>query len=171
LVLTANHVTLRSPNRSAWGWTKSPSKRFGSWRFEPARRHATPVAVEITVTVSFSLDNNDPRTRELLERIKREAPPQPRVSTSIRPCPSSASGYEQGSSGLSITVAELLFDGALQVPADHQSRSGRQSSSGLTMALWRKSHQRSWKERRLLGKVAGSTRIALTIHVDEGKQY
>jgi len=92
-----------------------------TWRFEPARRDGRPVAVEIGVTVSFSLGNDDARLQELLERVQREAPPRPAVSTSVESCAPSSSGYEQQrSSGVSITVAEMLFDGAFQVPTADQ---------------------------------------------------
>jgi TonB family protein len=161
-----------------------------TWRFEPARRDGRPVAVEISVTVSFSLGNDDARLQELLERVQREAPPRPAVSTSVEPCAPSSSGYEQQrSSGVSITVAEMLFDGAFQVPTADQGEIAtsikQRTYEGTLDEVTSEAVERvkaAWQNRgyfkadvsgdaKTLTSSPASARIVLTIHVNEGKQY
>lgn len=160
-----------------------------TWRFEPARRDGRPVAVEISVTVSFSLGNDDARLQELLEKVQREAPPRPAVSTSVESCAPSSSGYEQRSSGVSITVAEMLFDGAFQVPTADQEEIAtsikQRTYEGSLDEVTSEVQERvkaAWQNRgyfkadvsgdaKTLTSNPASARIALTIHVNEGKQY
>ena len=161
-----------------------------SWRFEPARKEGRPVAVEISVTVSFSLGNDDAKLQELLERVQREAPPRPAVSTSVESCAPSSSGYEQQrSSGVSITVAEMLFDGAFQVPTADQEEIAtsikQRTYEGTLDEVTSEAVERvkaAWQNRgyfkadvsgeaKTLTSGPGSARIALAVHVNEGRQY
>jgi TonB family protein len=160
-----------------------------TWRFEPARRDGRPVAVEITVTVSFRLDNDDSGLQELLEKVQREAPPRPAVSISVEPCAPSSSGYAQRSSGMRITVAEMLMEGAFQVPAAEQEEIAtsikQRTYEGTLDEVTSEVLERvkaAWQNRgffktdvrgdaKTLTSGPGSAQISLVVHVNEGSKY
>jgi outer membrane translocation and assembly module TamA len=158
-----------------------------TWRFEPGRSLGTPVAIAIEVTVSFSLGGSDAGVRELLERAQREAPPRPPVSISVEPCPPASARHEAKSSVVSFTIAELNFDGAVRLPMSEQEEIAdslkRQSYIGTPGQFDVLENVRAaWQDRgyfkvevtedtKTLTSSPSAERIALTVHVNEGRQY
>ncbi|HWZ82265.1 MAG TPA: TonB family protein [Terriglobales bacterium] len=156
-----------------------------NWRFEPARREGIPVAVEITVTVSFSLGGHDPKIEQWLEQLQRT--PRPPVSVSVEPCPPLSARHETKSSVVSFTIGELNFDGAVQLPISEQEEIAaslkRQSYTGTPRQFdVLETVRAAWQDRgylkvevsedaKILTSSPSAERIALTVHVSEGQQY
>jgi len=158
------------------------------WIFEPGRQGGTPVAVEMNVTVSFSL-GPDAKTQELLERAQLEAPPRPPVITSVEPCSPSPVLHEPRAFGATTRVSELRFDGALQLPVADQeeiaSSIKRRTYEGTPDEVKSDVLERvkaAWGNRgyfkaevsgeaKVLTSSDAEDRLAFAIYVGEGKQY
>jgi len=94
-----------------------------SWKFEPARKDGHPVAVQINVTVTFRLYSGGTKIQELLAKANATTPIHaPAVSTTIRSCPSSSSSDLKQPSRPSITIADLAFEGVLQMAVSEQEQ-------------------------------------------------
>ena len=57
MALMANPREIRVTRPLGMGLDEKTIEAVRNWRFEPVRRDGRPVAVEIAVTVSFSMDN------------------------------------------------------------------------------------------------------------------
>jgi outer membrane protein insertion porin family len=160
-------------------------QRYGTG-FEPALKNGTPVAAEVTVEVSFRLGAGKD-AQALLPALP--PPIELPISTAVEPCPQpSAPRYAQGSPP-QVTVAEVTFEGAVQVPVEEQDQIAKtimlpayagsfdhvtDEVLGLVREAWQNRGYMNAKvggESKLLSSIAVSSRIAVAVTVEEGQQY
>jgi TonB family protein len=167
------------------------------WVFEPARRNGKPVAVQIEVEVSFRLyrDIKEMISPEQLEQIsERLARVQGRIykdpeGHNPRPCRAPSSSEGEKLAGPAVTIADLTFDGSLQMTAADQAQISatirQHAYSGdldkvTSQAL--ETVKEAWQEHgywdvqargdaKILSSSPVNEQIALTVEVDEGRQY
>ena len=165
------------------------------WVFEAARRAGKPVAVQIDVEVSFRLyrDATERFSAEQLEQMS-EQHVQSRIykdpeGHDPRVCPPLSSSDGEQRSGPVVTVAELSFEGSLLMTAADQaqiSASIRQKVySGDRAEVISQVLERArvaWQEHgysdvqvrgdsKILSSSPANEQVALTVQVDEGRQY
>jgi TonB family protein len=163
-----------------------------SWRFEPARKDGKPVAVQIHVEVSFRLYKHGTKLYSP-ELLKRAAEDRARAQALIykdpeghspRVCRQSAFVDKERVSSPQVAVAQLSFEGNLQMPAADQAQISisirQQAYSGNRDEVIYQVQEKSraaWQEHGYFDvRVQGdakvlSEQIAAMVHVDEGPQY
>jgi TonB family protein len=157
------------------------------WRFEPAVRNGRPIAAKATVEVSFRLAV-DEEAQELLRAALPPAVEFP-ISTRIEPCPESATRLSEPTAMPQVTVAEVAFEGAFQVPFEERTQiaaSIEQSAYGGTpenaMDEVSERVREAWQNRgyfdvqvsgesKVLSSIPMNSRIAVEVRIDEGRQY
>jgi len=161
-----------------------------AWKFEPGLKEGKPVAVQMKVEVSFSLDGgNDPKFKEWLEQLRTMPNPYPPVVTKVEPCSLKSSAHDQNPERLEIVVADLNFEGTPQLPPselDEIARSIKQVAYAGNLEhvtdQFTEKLRADWRDRgyfkasiaidpRVLTSNPVSERIALTVHIDAGRQY
>jgi TonB family protein len=160
-------------------------KAVRSWKFEPARKDGHPVAVQITVEVTFGLGNGS-------RKIVAAGMPMaiyPPFSTTIKPCPASSSSDRTHAWRPSITIVDLNFEGVVQLDVSEQAQIAaslkQRIYAGSLDEITSEALERvksAWLERgylkvqasgdaKLLTSSPVTERVALTVHLDEGQQY
>ena len=168
-----------------------------NWTFEPAHKDGKAVPVQIKVEVSFHLYRNGARQVISAEHSEQIREARSRAQSQIyreseaqepRTCPASLSDPE-GRSGLLVTIAELQLDGDLRMPfADreqivaslkHRTYTGEPDAvaaeiSERVNAAWQNAgyfRVQARTDTHVLTSGPGSERIAVAVHVVEGRQY
>jgi TonB family protein len=160
-----------------------------SWKFEPARKDGHAVAVQINVEVTFRLYNDGRKSQDRLVETSVSMPIHRPVSTTIKSCPSSSTSDLKQPSRPNITVADLAFEGVLQMTVAEQEqiatslkqRTYAGGRDGATSEVEERV-RRAWQDRgyfkvqasgdaKVLTSSPVNERIALTVRVDEGQQY
>jgi TonB family protein len=167
------------------------------WVFEPARRHGKPVAAQIDVEFSFRLykDAKEMFSPEQLEQMSEQlARVQGRIykdpqGHNPRPCRAPPSSDDEKQTGTAVTIAELSFEGSLLMTAADRAQISAsirlQAYSGdldkvTSQALekvkeaWQEHGYRDVQVRgdsKILSSSPVNEQVALTVAVDEGRQY
>jgi TonB family protein len=171
------------------GLDENAVRAVRTWKFEPARRDGNPVASEVAIELSFSLDKDDAKIRDLLAEVAALAPPRPTVSTRVEPCTAAHPSQDRPKDGSQITISDLNIEGAqLLSVADQEQivtsliqRSYTGNVDGVTSEVLERVRA-AWQDRgyfkvevtgdaKMITSNAVSGRIALTVHVSEGQQY
>jgi len=163
------------------------------WTFEPAQKGGRPVEVAIEVEFSFHLDNGESKTftteqYDQMRNARLQIQSQIyRTSGSEEPlgCPASSSDQKRPA----VTLAELIFEGDLQMPSADRDRIAVSAQRGIysgsldeigteiserVRLAWQNSGYFTAQvhtDTRLLTSSPISERIAATVHVNEGQQY
>lgn len=164
------------------------------WTFGPARKGGNPVAVQVSIEVSFRLFENGAAAILPPEELEKAAEERTRVQSQIyrlsdsptsRHCQSSSS--DQGR--MAITIANLTFDGDFtmtptdrsQISASVTNREYFGDIDEVTSKVL-EAVKSGWQahgyfkaqvggDARILSSNPVSQRVAIAVHVDEGQQY
>lgn len=159
------------------------------WRFRPALKNGSPVAHEIHIEVSFRLGVDNDAQQAFLNAVP--PPVDFPISITVKPCQEPVPRADEQSKAPTtmVTVVDLTFEGATQVPIEEQDRiaasiksrefNGPPKVMGDDVLEF---VRQAWQDRgyfkvqvngdsKVLTSNAVSSRIAVTAHVDEGEQY
>src|SRR5437867_8475334 len=109
-------------HRLGGGLDEKAVEALRRWRFEPARKDGRPVAAEVHVEMTFRIHFSAEEQEELRAKLRDALPPSPEVpiSTTIEPCPVRI--HDALSLDSRVALAELTFDGSLQLPLEDQNQ-------------------------------------------------
>src|SRR5215469_15376988 len=180
---TVHNVRIERP--LGMGLDQNAVEAVRTWRFEPALKNGNPVDYEGTVEVTYRFLNRDKARQALLNAL----PPQidRPISTTVEPCP--APLPRNSGAQPQVVVAEIVFEGELQLPAVDQDQiaasiknreySGSPASvRDEVVELLRE----AWQDHgyykvqvnddfTVLSSNPVSSRIAVSARIDEGEQY